>query len=30
MNGLYWLGLALAVVLFVYLAVALFRPESFD
>jgi K+-transporting ATPase KdpF subunit len=29
MTGLYWLGLAIAVALFVYLLVALLRPEKF-
>jgi K+-transporting ATPase KdpF subunit len=30
MSGLYWLGLIVAVLLFVYLVVALFKPEAFD
>ena len=30
MSGLYWLGLIVAVLLFVYLVAALFKPEAFD
>ena len=30
MSGLYWLGLIVAVLLLVYLVVALFKPEAFD
>ena len=30
MSGVYWLGLAIAILLFAYLAVALFKPEIFD
>jgi len=30
MSGLYWLGLIVAVLLLVYLVVALFQPEAFD
>lgn len=30
MSGLYWLGLIVAVLLLVYLAVALLKPEAFD
>jgi K+-transporting ATPase KdpF subunit len=29
MTALYWLGLVIAVVLFVYLFVALMKPEKF-
>jgi K+-transporting ATPase KdpF subunit len=29
MTGLYWLGLVVSVALFVYLLVALLRPEKF-
>jgi K+-transporting ATPase KdpF subunit len=29
MNGLYWLGLVITVGLFVYLLVALLKPERF-
>jgi len=29
MNALYWLGLAITVALFLYLLVALLRPERF-
>jgi K+-transporting ATPase KdpF subunit len=29
MNGLYWLGLIVTVALFVYLFIALVRPEKF-
>jgi K+-transporting ATPase KdpF subunit len=29
MNGLYWLGLLISVLLFIYLMVALLRPEKF-
>lgn len=29
MSGLYWLGLAISAALFVYLLVALLRPERF-
>lgn len=29
MNALYWVGLAVAVLLAIYLFVALFRPEKF-
>lgn len=29
MNALYWLGLVIALALFVYLLVALARPERF-
>jgi K+-transporting ATPase KdpF subunit len=29
MNALYWLGLGITVALFVYLLVALLRPEKF-
>ena len=29
MNGLYWLGLAIAIALSFYLLVALMRPEKF-
>lgn len=30
MSGLYWLGLVIALLLFAYLAAALFKPEIFD
>jgi K+-transporting ATPase KdpF subunit len=30
MNGLDWLGAAAALAIFVYLVVALFRPETFE
>jgi K+-transporting ATPase KdpF subunit len=30
MNALYWLAGAAALVIFVYLVVALFRPETFE
>jgi K+-transporting ATPase KdpF subunit len=29
MNGIYWVGLAVGIVLFFYLMVALVRPEKF-
>jgi K+-transporting ATPase KdpF subunit len=29
MSGLYWLGLVISVALFVYLLVALLRPDRF-
>jgi K+-transporting ATPase KdpF subunit len=29
MSGLYWLGLVITIALFVYLFVALLRPEKF-
>jgi K+-transporting ATPase KdpF subunit len=29
MSGLYWQGLGISVVLFIYLMVALLRPEKF-
>ena len=30
MNGLYWLAGAAALLIFVYLVVALFKPEVFE
>lgn len=30
MTGLYWLAAAAALLIFVYLLVALFRPEAFE
>jgi K+-transporting ATPase KdpF subunit len=30
MSGLYWLAAAAALVIFVYLVVALFKPETFE
>lgn len=29
MSGLYWLGLAISAALFIYLMIALVRPEKF-
>ena len=29
MSGLYWIGLVIAVLLAIYLCVALFKPEKF-
>lgn len=30
MNGIYWLSAAAALLIFVYLVVALFKPEVFE
>lgn len=30
MSAMYWIGAALAAVIFVYLIVALFKPEYFE
>jgi K+-transporting ATPase KdpF subunit len=30
MNGIYWIGAVVSVLLFLYLLVALLKPESFE